>query len=148
MNLRLPGINRVILSGNLTSDPKYRVVSSGQGVLNIRIANNLSYKDKNGEWKSRVCYIGVQLWGKAAESIAGRLRKGSPVIVEGELSWHSWETDNGTRSEVEIRAHKIHAVEKREEGTYSPQESSPKKSYGPPTNENNSPHEYDDEIPF
>lgn len=41
------GLNRVILFGNLCSEPEASTISSGQSVLKLRMATNESYLDRN-----------------------------------------------------------------------------------------------------
>lgn len=112
MSCRLPAINHVSISGHLTGDPESR-----GDALNFRIANNISYKDRDGNWKDRTCFVNVVLWGKAADRLRDKLYKGSPVVVDGELSFSQWE-DRQTgekKSRIEIKAFKVQAVEKNDD---------------------------------
>ena len=43
------GINKVILVGNLGSDPEVRYTPSGTAVANFNLATNESYKNRDGE---------------------------------------------------------------------------------------------------
>ena len=106
--LKLPELNLVMISGNLTKDPVLRSTSSGISVANFFIASNRKYKDKSGNWKEDVCYVGVVAWHQLADSCEKHLVKGSAVLVEGELQSRNWESDDGGyRSIIEIKAHKI-----------------------------------------
>ncbi|MCB0278831.1 MAG: single-stranded DNA-binding protein [Calditrichaeota bacterium] len=106
--LKMPEINTVIISGNLTREPVLRNTSSGTPVANFYIASNRKFKDKSGAWKEDVCYVGVVAWHQLADSVNEHLQKGSAVVVEGELQSRNWETDEGSyKSVVEIKAHKI-----------------------------------------
>jgi single-strand DNA-binding protein len=106
--LKMPEINLVMLTGNLTKDPVLRTTSNGTAVSNFYIASNRKYKDKNGTWKEDVCYVGVVAWHQLADSCHQYLTKGSAVLIEGELQSRNWESEDGNyRSIVEIKAHKI-----------------------------------------
>lgn len=106
--LRMPELNYVTISGNLTKDPVLRTTSSGIPVANFYIASNRKYKDKSGIWKEDVCYVGIVAWHHLADSCEKHLTRGSAVIVEGELQSRNFESDEGGyRSIVEIKAHKI-----------------------------------------
>jgi len=60
------------------------------------------------EWKDEVCYIDVVVWGKQAESCNQYLSKGRGVLVEGRLSYRTWETKEGqTRSKHEVVANTV-----------------------------------------
>ena len=85
--IRLPEQNQVFLVGRLTRDPDVRFTQKGQSVCRFDIAVNRRYKDAtSGEWKDDVTFVPVVVWGPAAERCKDRLKKGSPVHVEGRLS--------------------------------------------------------------
>lgn len=55
---------------------------------------------------------------RLAESCRDRLRKGSAVLVDGELQSRSWKSEDGhNRSIVEIKARRIQFLNKRLVGT-------------------------------
>lgn len=84
--------NRVIIMGNLTRDPDYKQLSSGQAVCRLGIASNRQFKNKqNGDTIQEVCYIDIDVWGPQAESCRQYLQKGRPVLIEGRLKFDSWE---------------------------------------------------------
>ncbi|MDP2300891.1 MAG: single-stranded DNA-binding protein [Ignavibacteria bacterium] len=112
--LKMPEINYVIIAGNLTKDPVCRMTTNNTPVVNFSIASNRKYKDSSNQWQEDVCYIGVVAWNKLAESCRDRLRKGSAVLVDGELQSRTWKNDDGNnRSIVEIKARRIQFLNKR-----------------------------------
>ena len=112
--LKMPEINYVIVAGNLTKDPVFRQTTNQTPVVNFSLASNRRYKDSSNQWQEDVCYIGIVAWNKLAESCRDRLRKGSAVLVDGELQSRSWRTDDGhNRSIVEIKARRIQFLNKR-----------------------------------
>jgi len=112
--LKMPELNNVIIAGNLTKDPVFRQTTNGTPVVNFSIASNRRYRDSNNQWQEDVCYVGVVAWNKLAESCNDRLKKGSAVLVDGELQSHSWKTEEGhTRSIVEIKARRIQFLNKK-----------------------------------
>jgi single-strand DNA-binding protein len=114
-DLKMPDINNVIIVGNLIKDPVIRQTTNGTPVANFTIASNRKFKDNFGQWKEDVCFIGIVAWYKLAESCAENLRKGSAVLVEGELQSRQWRTDDGHyRNVVEIKARRIQFLNKRE----------------------------------
>lgn len=97
--------NRVTLSGNLTKDPELRAIASGTSVTNLRVACNTRRKDgATGEWTDKPNYFDVVVWGRQAEAVCNHLRRGSPVMVDGELEWREWEKDGVKRQAVQIIA--------------------------------------------
>jgi single-strand DNA-binding protein len=100
--------NKVFLIGNLTKDPELRYTPQGTAVVNLRLAVNRKFKDKNQELKEEVCFVTVVVWNKQAESANQYLHKGSPVFIEGRLQSRSWEDNTGkTRNTIEVRAERV-----------------------------------------
>jgi single-strand DNA-binding protein len=83
---RIPEQNVVFIAGRLTREPELRFTQKGQGMCAIDLAVNRRYKDlATGEWKDDTAFVPVTVWGQAAERCRERLKKGSPVHVEGRL---------------------------------------------------------------
>ena len=113
----MASLNKVLLIGNLTKDPELRYTPSGTAVVNLRIAMNRRYKDKNGENKEEVCYVTVTAWDKQAEVCNQYLTKGRPVFVEGRLQTRSWEGSDGQKkTTMDIRAERIQFLGSAKDG--------------------------------
>jgi single-strand DNA-binding protein len=114
-DLRMPDINSVIIVGNLIKDPVFRNTNSGVPVANFTIASNRKFKDNTGLIKEDVCFIGVVAWYKLAESCYENLKKGSAILVEGELQSRSLKTEDGfNRNIIEIKARRIQFLNRRD----------------------------------
>ncbi len=112
--LKMPELNSVMIAGNLTKDPVIRQTRNGTPVANFSIASNRKFRDGDNQWQEDVCYVGIVAWNRLAESCVDKLRKGSAVLVEGELQSRTWHTEDGaTRSTVEIKARRIQFLNKR-----------------------------------
>jgi single-strand DNA-binding protein len=115
-NTKLPSLNKVIIVGNLVMDPELRYTSSGVPVVNFKIASNKKYKDNFGISKEDVCYVGVVAWQDLAQSCMEYLRKGSAVLVEGELRSRMKENEDGSkRNYVDIKAFHVQFLDRRTE---------------------------------
>ncbi len=115
VNIKMPDINYVCIAGNLTRDPSCRKTLAGVPVANFTIANNRKFKDNLGGWREEVCFIVVVAWHKLAESCSESIKKGSAVLVEGELQSRNWRTPDGyNRNIVEIKARRIQFLDRRE----------------------------------
>ena len=102
------GLNRVMLLGNIGTDPEFRVTSGGQQVLKFRLATSETYRDRNQERQERTEWHSVVIWGKRAEALSKFLEKGARLFVEGSLSTSSWETDTGEkRYRTEVTAKNV-----------------------------------------
>ena len=111
--LKMPELNSVIVAGNLTKDPVFRETSNNTPVVNFHIAANRRYKDSSNQWQEDVCYVGVVAWNKLADSCRDRLRKGSAVLIDGELQSRTFKTEDGrNRTIVEIKAKRIQFLNK------------------------------------
>lgn len=94
----MAAFNRIIMIGNLTRDPEYRNLASGQAVCRLGLATNRQFKNKQtGSMVQEVCYIDVDVWGAQAESCRQYLQKGRPVLVEGRLKLDSWDDQSGQK---------------------------------------------------
>ena len=157
------GVNKVILLGNVGSDPELKYTTNGSGVSNFSIATNETWTDKNtNERQERTEWHRIVAWGRLAEICNQYLKKGSKVYIEGRLQTRSWEGQDGQkRYTTEIVAGEMQMLDSREdvgEGNYdrdrqqsatapsvAPQKSSPPQG-GPP--EPPSFNDPDDDLPF
>lgn len=113
--LKMPELNHVLIAGNLTKDPVIRKTSNGIPVANFCLASNHKYRDSQNHWAEDVCYVGVVAWSRLAESCMDKLRKGSAVMVDGELQSRTWHAEDGSaRTVVEIKAHRIQFLNRQE----------------------------------
>ncbi len=82
MSLYASGIIRII------SDPTLKSFDSGNVVANF--ASGIQEgKDKNGNWINNV--IDIDVWGKSAEVIVDRCKKGDSIMVTGNVKRQDWD---------------------------------------------------------
>jgi single-strand DNA-binding protein len=104
----MANFNKVFLMGNLTKDPELRYTPQGTAVLNLRLAVNRKFRNKNQELKEETCFITAVVWNKQAETCNQYLHKGSPCFIEGRLQSRSWEDNAGQkRNVIEVRAERV-----------------------------------------
>ena len=90
------GINKVILIGNLGSEPELNTLPSGDAVANLSLATNERWTDRStGELRDRTEWHRVALFGKVAEVAGSYLHKGSRVYIEGKLRTRKWQAQDG-----------------------------------------------------
>ncbi len=92
------GVNKVIIIGNLGSDPEVRFTPSGQPVANFRMATNESWNDKNGQQQERTEWHRIVVWGKMAELCGEYLKKGRQAYIEGKLQTREWNDKEGKKN--------------------------------------------------
>lgn len=112
-SMRLPEQNQVLLTGRLTRDPELLFTQKGQPVCRFDIAANRRFKDAaTGTWKDDVTYVPVVVWAEAGERCKEKLRKGSPVHVEGRLKGREYEDKSGQKRKVlEVVARRVQFLE-------------------------------------
>ena len=86
----MASLNKVFLLGNLTRDPDFRGLPSGQSVCTLGLAVNRRFMNSNGQEQEEPCFVDVSVWGKTAQNCRQYLSKGSQVMVEGRLRLESW----------------------------------------------------------
>ena len=89
--------NKVILMGNLTRDPEYKVTPNGHQICKLGIAVNRRFTTQSGEQREEVTFVDVDAWGRQAETISKFFTKGKPILVEGRLRMDEWENPQGER---------------------------------------------------
>jgi single-strand DNA-binding protein len=131
--LRLLQMNDVRLVGRLTRDPEVRYTTKGQAVARLDLAVNRRFKDGTGEWRDDTTFCPVTVWREAAERCRERLKKGSPIYVEGRLRSTNWETKDGQkRSGIEVEAYRLQFLAKMT-GEESASEQEPETAGDAPT---------------
>lgn len=92
----MAGYNRIIMVGNLTRDPDYKQLSSGQAVCRLGIASNRQFRNRqSGDMVQEVCYIDIDVWGPQADSCNQYLEKGRQILVEGRIKFDTWQDQDG-----------------------------------------------------
>ena len=90
------GVNKVILIGNLGQDPDTRYTPNGNAVVNLNLATDESYKDRQtGQLVPKTEWHRIVMFGKIAEIAGQYLRKGSKVYIEGKLQTRKWQNKEG-----------------------------------------------------
>jgi single-strand DNA-binding protein len=91
----MASFNKVILAGNLTRDPEFRVTPNGQQVCKLGIAVNRRFTTQSGEQRDETTFVDVDAWGRQAETISKYFSKGKPILIEGRLKLEQWQTQQG-----------------------------------------------------
>ena len=118
--------------GNIARDAEVRYAPSGTAILNVTIANNCGYGDRQ-----KTNWIRVAVFGKRAEGkLVDYLKKGQQIFVSGELTLNEYKASDGTtKTNLELSANVVDLVgAKREQ---------PAQQSAPVQNE-----DFDDDIPF
>ncbi len=102
-------LNSVVVVGRVTKDcnsenGSFGYLQNGTALAKISIAVNRAKKDANGQWQDEASFFNVTIFGKLAENVAPRLKKGVQVAVAGSLKQDRWQKDGQNFSSVGIIA--------------------------------------------
>lgn len=136
--------NNCSFSGNVGRDPEMRYFESGSCLATF----SLPIEDRRG---GETFWLNVKVWGKQATVIADYVKKGSRIIVNGELEFESWESNGEKKTKPVLNCQKFTLLgdKKKTDSAESdkpsqeslPVSRKPLLSQSPPPNDN-------DEIPF
>lgn len=138
-------------TGTVGRDAEVRVTPSGQSVLNVIVANNVGFGDRQ-----KTLWIRLVLWGKRAEGqLQNYLKKGQQVFVSGELTQSEYQANDGTtRTSLELNVQVIDLIGKRnDQGMGQPapqqnyQQAAPAPAAAPQSNGTATLDDFDD-VPF
>lgn len=117
------GLNKVIIIGNVGTDPEMRYTPNGNPVTSFRIATSRSYNTPEGERKQDTEWFTVTAWNQLAELCNQYLSKGRRAYVEGRLRSRTWEGQDGKpRFQNEIIASKVIFLDRQPAATLTEEE--------------------------
>lgn len=93
----MANFNKVLLMGNLTRDPQLSYTPNQTAVVDFRLATNRQWTGQDGAQREETCFVDCRAFGRQAENINKYLTKGSPVFLEGRLTYDTWTAQDGTK---------------------------------------------------
>ena len=91
----MDGLNKIMVIGNVGTDPEMRYTPSGSPVTSFRIATSRSYTAQDNERKQETEWFTVVAWNNLAEQVNQYLTKGRRAYVEGRIKSHSFQGNDG-----------------------------------------------------
>lgn len=89
-------VNKVIILGNVGTEPEIRQNQNGDDIANFSIATSESWKDKStGEKKEKVEWHKIVVFGALATIVKNYVKKGSKLYIEGALQTRKWTDKEG-----------------------------------------------------
>lgn len=87
---------QVILQGNLGQDPELRFSNKGNAIANISVATSKTIKNKEtGQREDKTTWHRVVLFNRLGEIAGEYLKKGSKVLIVGEIQHRKWQDQQG-----------------------------------------------------
>lgn len=98
-------MNQITIAGNLGTDPEVRFTSSGAKVTTLRVASRSrrSGKEETIWWK-------VTVWGEQFDKMISFLKKGSSIIVVGDMNKPEIFTDKEGKPQVSMSMTAYHIM--------------------------------------
>jgi len=104
----MASLNKIMLIGNVGTDPEMRFTANGNPVTSFRVATSRTYTTSEGDRRQETEWFTIVAWKKQAESCNQFLTKGQRVFVEGSLRQRFWEGRDGQkRVTVEVIANRV-----------------------------------------
>ena len=107
--------HRVIIIGNLGTDPELRYTPQGTPVAHFNVATNRRWTNQDGTPGEETVWWRISAWGRLGETCNQYLSKGRQVFIEGELVpdpqtggprvWY--DRDGQPRASFEVRARTV-----------------------------------------
>lgn len=91
----MAGLNKMMVIGNVGTDPEMRYTPNGSPVTSFRIATTRTYNNQGGERVQETEWFTVVAWNNLAEQVNQYLTKGQKAYVEGRLHSHSFQGNDG-----------------------------------------------------
>ena len=102
------GLNKIMVIGNLGTDPEMRYTPSGKPVTSFRLATNRVYRTNDEERHEETEWFTVVVWDRLAEQCNQYLAKGRRAYIEGRFKSRTWEGKDGQpRTVNEIIANSV-----------------------------------------
>ena len=149
----MASLNKVILIGNMVADPELKQTPNGTSVFRFRIAVQRRYAKSAEQGQQTADFLDVVAWRQSADFVSRYFKKGSPILVCGQIQSRNWEDKDGAkRYTVEILADEVSFVGNKSDDNRSDSQYTPS-SYSTPAYTSNSGLNFeevtqDDNLPF
>lgn len=90
------GVNEITLLGHIGQDPDVRYNNSGKPIATFTLATGEYWRDKaTGEQRESTEWHKVAVFGKLAEIIKDKAKKGTQIYLKGKNKTTKWQDENG-----------------------------------------------------
>jgi single-strand DNA-binding protein len=95
-------LNKVMLIGNVGSDPEIRATSSGNRVAKLSVATNRQWKDGSGQKQEKTEWHRLTFFGRLVDIVEQWVKKGDRIYAEGRLEYSQTESDGQVKYWTDI----------------------------------------------
>lgn len=90
-------LNKVMLIGNVGSEPEIRTTGGGTRLAKVSLATNRTFKDRSGNQQDKTEWHRLTFWDRMAELVEQYVKKGDRLYVEGRIEYSQTEDDKGNQ---------------------------------------------------
>jgi len=110
-------MQKLMITGNLGGDPEMRYTGSGTPVVNFSVAVSKRWTSASGERQEKTTWFKVAVWDKLADPCHKYLKKGSKVLVVGEVEASPYiDKEGNPRASLEVTAREVEFLDRKESG--------------------------------
>ncbi|SRR5690606_17786763 len=88
--------NKVTLIGHVGKDPQLIEIGDKK-LAKFSLATSDGYKNNDGEWVKETIWHNIVVWGKLAETVGSKLKKGMELALEGKINNRVYEDKDGQK---------------------------------------------------
>jgi len=88
-------LNKVMLIGNVGSEPEIRTTGGGTKMAKFSLATNRQWTDRSGQKQEKTEWHRITAWERIADLIEQYVHKGDRLYVEGSIEYSQTEDDSG-----------------------------------------------------
>ena len=88
-------LNKIMLIGNVGSEPEVRSTASGSRVAKMSLATNRTFQDRSGQQQERTDWHRLTFFGKLVDIVEQWVHKGDRIYVEGRVEYSQTQDDKG-----------------------------------------------------
>ena len=96
------GYSKIQIMGNVGGTPDYKVLPSGDHVVNFSVAVNRRFKDRDDNPKEVTDWYRICAFNSIGSACANFISVGDAIFVEGRLQVRTFESRTGQQTAVEI----------------------------------------------
>jgi single-strand DNA-binding protein len=88
-------LNKVMLIGNVGSDPEIKTTSGGIKLAKLSLATNRTFSDRSGQQQEKTEWHRLTFWERLADLVEQYVKKGDRLYIEGRIEYSTTEDDKG-----------------------------------------------------
>lgn len=107
----------ITVVGNIGADATVRTSDNGTKVISCNIATNKKWVDSDGVAHEKTTWFNISKWvyNNGSVEVAKYLKKGTSILVTGEISAHTYEADKKSVASLDIKVDKLTLLSSKKE---------------------------------